>query len=171
MSESLATGAALTPETFDDFIARLRHHCTGQGVADHCTADALFVVQARRIVTGIDPDYTEQRVAIVEDCMYFSPLDFFKAEGQIDDAHYLPVDDQWEAIRCADGVTVTGFHETWEYVNCHFTKEAAEAFIKRKSHDYPHGLRLFVDSQIYAWEFNAIKNALISGELILRKGA
>ena len=52
-------------------------------------------------------------------------------------------------------------------MNSHFTREAAEAFIKRKSHDYRDGLRIYVDANIYCWEFNAIKEALMDGRLVL----
>jgi hypothetical protein len=45
---SLATGAKLTPETWADFVARLKHDCRSEGVSDHCTADAIFIVQAKR---------------------------------------------------------------------------------------------------------------------------
>ena len=62
---------------------------------------------------------------------------------------------------------VVGRSESWEYVCAHFTKDAADAFIKRKSHDYRDGLRVYVDSQYYSWEFNAIKNAIMDGRLVL----
>ena len=42
---SLAVGAPLTQATFADFVERLRHDCVGDGVRDHWTADAFFVVQ------------------------------------------------------------------------------------------------------------------------------
>lgn len=73
--------------------------------------------------------------------------------------------DKWEAIKEIKYVTVTGMDERWEYVNSHFTKDAAEAFIKRKQHDYREGLRVYVDAQSYCWEWNTIKNALIAGKL------
>ncbi|MNN59485.1 hypothetical protein D3C81_1746030 [compost metagenome] len=52
-------------------------------------------------------------------------------------------------------------------MSAHFTKDAAEAFIRRKKHDYRHGMRVYVESQYYAWEFNVIKNAILDGRLIL----
>lgn len=42
MSATLASGAPLTAETWADFVARLRHHCRGEGVSRHYTASALF---------------------------------------------------------------------------------------------------------------------------------
>ena len=65
MSASLATGAKFDAETFADFKNRLHHDCVGEGVEEHCTADALFVVQARRIVSGLDLDYCDSDSTLV----------------------------------------------------------------------------------------------------------
>ena len=66
--------------------------------------------------------------------------------------------------------TITGWDERWEHVGTHFTKEAAEAFIARKKHDYSDGLRVYVEAQPYAWEFEAIKNAIMDGKLVFIEG-
>ena len=50
----------------------------------------------------------------------------------------------------------------------HFTQEAADAFIARKKHDFPDGLRVYVDAQTYCWEFNAIKEAILSGRIVFQ---
>ncbi|MNN73478.1 hypothetical protein D3C81_1895980 [compost metagenome] len=49
-------------------------------------------------------------------------------------------------------------------MNSHFTKDAAEAFIRRKKHDYGE-MRVYVESQYYALEFEAIKSAILDGTL------
>ncbi|HJV53063.1 MAG TPA: hypothetical protein VJ652_16470 [Noviherbaspirillum sp.] len=180
-TESLARGDALTPVTFANFIERLRHDCVGEGVEDHCTADALFIVQARLIISGIDKDYTDQWLVYCDDRQWFSTKEYWDDcdEGQQEELNakaqeegeceFLALDehDQWELLGELDDHTVTGWHERWEYVNAHFTKDAAEAFIRRKAHDYRDGLRVYVDSQYYCWEFKAIKEALLSGALTL----
>ncbi|WP_255312004.1 hypothetical protein [Pseudomonas mandelii] len=76
----------------------------------------------------------------------------------------LDEDDQWEALSDLEDHTVTGWHQRWEIVNSHFTKDAAEAFIRRKNHDYGE-MRVCVESQYYAWEFEAIKAAILDGTL------
>ncbi len=43
--------------------------------------------------------------------------------------------------------------------------DAAEAFIKRKKHDYRKGLRVYVDASTYSWELNTIKAAILSGRI------
>jgi hypothetical protein len=179
--QSLATGSALTPETFTDFMERLKYHCNGAGVNDHCTADAIFIVQRKRIVSGIDLDYAPQKLVYCEDRQWFSPQaywdDLTRAEkiklnkSCVDEfgSKFLKTTEyeQWEILADIEDHTVTGWDESWEYVSAHFTKEAAEAFIARKKHDYSDGIRIYVEAQTYSWEFNVIKNALIDGKLVL----
>lgn len=184
---SIATGDILNGESFDDFVMRLKHHCKGEGVQDHCTADALFVVQARRRVIGIDREFTDNLVAFSSDgdVEYFSPEEYFSclshAEKMALNKHSVEREgrkfkslmpfEQWEIMDGYNDLQVSGFHEYWEYVNSHFTKEGAEAFIKRKKHDYRGGLRIYVESQFYCWEFNAIKEAIMNGQLIFKAAA
>jgi len=183
IKKSLATGAPLDAETFADFITRLRHDCVGEGVGEHGTADALFIVQARRIISGIDLDYCDSDSTLVhcDDSIWYSPKEYWDAcdESSQEDinalaqaAHdldflSLDISEQLGVLAELPGHTVTGWKEEWEYVNSHFTNDAAEAFIKRKKHDYRDGMRVYVESQCYAWEFNAVKEALLSGRLVL----
>lgn len=183
--ETLATGHQLTPETFADFVDRLRHDCVGDGVNDHYTADAIFIVQAKRRITGIDRDYTDQWLIYCDEQEWLSPLEYWNdldEDGQAtldakvredNDCGFLDLDcsDQWRVLEGLDDHTVTGWDDRWEYVCSHFTKDAAEAFICRKKHDYRLGLRVYVDAQTYCWEWNAIKEALINGRLVMKGGA
>ncbi|WP_460146666.1 hypothetical protein [Pseudomonas sp. S2_A02] len=178
---SVATGADLEAATWTDFVQRLRHDCVGAGVRDHCTANAIFIVQAKRIIYGIDTDYSDNRV-LIDHCNegeWFSPEEFWadqdhdertalnKAMQAWSSCQFMKADesDQWYVLGDLEGHSITGWQETWEYVNAHFTKDAAEAFIRRKKHDYRKGMRVYVDSQYYAWEFNAIKEAILDGTL------
>lgn len=180
MSESLATCAKLDEATFNDFIARLKHDCRYEGVRDHCTADALFIVEKKVIVSGIDKDYTDDWLVYYDESIWYSPLEFWKdLEHEVkiqlnkkcvedEGAKFLKLAEhqQWLMIETLEEYNVVGYAERWEYVCAHFTKDAAEAFIKRKGHDYRDGLRVYVESQYWSWEFNAIKNALMDGTLI-----
>ncbi|MFJ3110370.1 hypothetical protein [Pseudomonas putida] len=179
--QSLATGDELTPETWADFVQRLRHDCIGEGVQDHHTADAMFIVQARRLVSGIDKDFTQDLVLIHDDREWFTPEDYWEGLGEAEreelDRSMLGAvgkkfleaaeSERWQLLGDLPDHTVVGYQETWEFVNTHFTKEAAEAFIQRKKSDYRKGLRVAVESQYWAWEFNAIKNAILTGRLQL----
>lgn len=181
---TIANGEKLTPETFADFVTRLRHDVKGEGVKDHYTADAIFIVQARKIIGGIDRDYTDNTMLIVDSDEYFSPQEYWDSLGGQERKHlnklaneeyesdFLALEEwqQWNFLDDLPDHTVTGWDETWEYVNAHMTKAAAEAFIQRKKHDYRKGLRVYVESQCYCWEYSTIIAALMSGELVLKGG-
>jgi hypothetical protein len=182
--EMLATGAPLTAETFADFAQRLRYHCQGGGVRAHGTADAIFTVEKRVIDYGYAEDYSENIAIVQEGRRWDCPTEFY---ATLDDAartqinrlaqkwHDEPFDvlsteDKFDMIKQAelDCVYVTCWQDHWEVVNSHFTPEAANAWIDRKGHDYPDGLRVCVDAQSYCWEWNAIKQAIIDGTLIFK---
>jgi hypothetical protein len=175
---SLATGSELTADTFGDFVQRLRHHVRGEGVDWHYTADALFTVQARRIIFGIDRDYSSKTAVYVDESMYFSPQEYWDenegmrdrldaAAREVDEMPFLSLEEyeQWDVLADLPEHTVSRWDDRWEYVNSHFTKEAAEAFIQRKKHDYRDGLRVYVEAQIYCWEFNEIIKGLLDGRI------
>ncbi|HYN54361.1 MAG TPA: hypothetical protein VES38_06625 [Methylotenera sp.] len=185
MNNSLALGASLDADTFVDFVNRLKHDCRGEGVKEHCTADALFIVEKKVIVSGIDTDYTDDWLISDGETEWYSPMDFWKdfdwqakislnkecVEEYGNKFPKLSMPSQWGVLEGLKDYTVTGYVERWDYVNAHFTNDAAEAFIRRKKHDYRDGLRVYVDSQYWAWEFNAIKNALMDGTLIYQPKA
>lgn len=177
---SLAKGDELTQETWDDFAKRLHYDCVGKGVDWHCTADALFTVQAKRLIFGIDLDYTDKKAICCDGSHWFSTLEYWddldedgksslqeQVHKDFDECFTdLDEDAQWDILSELEDHYVTGYDETWEYVNSHFTKDAAEAFMRRKKHDYREGMRVYVESQYYAWEFNTIKQAILDGRLI-----
>ena len=179
---SIATGAKLDQATFSDFVQRLRHHVRGEGVDWHYTAYALFTVQKREIIFGIDRAYADKTAVAVEDSMYFSPKEYWDendgmrerldaAAHKVDELPFLALEEyeQWDILGDLPDHTVSGWDERWDYVNSHFTKEAAEAFIARKKHNYRRGLRVYVEAQVYCWEFNAIISGLMSGSIVFKE--
>lgn len=176
---SLARGAPLSSDSWSDFVARLRHDCVGEGVHDHCTADAIFKVEARVIIYGIDRAYTDKQAVICDDSTWFSPLEYWEdlddeqqsrlnqVVQQSHECDFLGLDesDQWDLLDEIDDHSVVGWDEKWEHVNSHFTKDAAEAFIERKRHDYRKGIRVYVDAQTHCWEYNTIKEAILQGRI------
>ena len=181
---SLARGAPLTPDTWADFVTRLRHDCVGEGAASHCTANAIFTVQAKRIVSCIDRDYcdSESTVVYCDESSWYSPKEYWdgceedrqaslnelsQADHDVDFLE-LDISKQWDVLAELPDHIVTGWRAEWVHINSHFTKDAAEAFIRRKKHDYREGIRVYVESQYYAWEFNAIKDAILSGKLVMQ---
>jgi len=174
MSDSLAKGAPLTKATWDDFVKRLHHDIKGEGVREHYTADAVFLVQKRvwhtvpeecsdilRIVTdGTDETFEE----FIED---LEPEQLAALDAEVDGS-FTDSDsyEQKEALgKLFPDSTLYHAYEDWETVNQHFTKDAAEAFIARKKHDYREGLRVYVDCSCYSWELNTLKEAILSGQI------
>lgn len=164
----------LSAETFADFINRLKYHNTGAGVNDHATAHPIFIVQCCRKITGIDLDYDpksfwtdEDREVQWTDEEFEEALADYVAEGGFHEEFDPQCDTE---VTCGQRTIFEkiGYMEQWEYVNSHFTPEAAEAFIKRKKHDYAE-LRVYVDSQYWCPEFKAIVDGLINGKIIFKE--
>lgn len=186
VAPSLAAGGPLNKESWADFVSRLQHDCIGEGASRHITADALFIVQARRYTYGIDLDYGAELAIYSDDIAYQTPVDFY--ENGLDEDGRVSLDqksmtehdlaflklaeaDQRRLLAEIDGVIVTGRAERWDFVSAHFTRDAADAFIRRKAHDYRDGLRVYVEAQTYSWEYNTIKDAIMDGRLILKDSA
>lgn len=175
---SLARGAELTTETWADFVARLHHDCLGEGVRDHYTADAVFLVQKRvklYCAEGFDGEsfdlYSGHDAETYSAAQWYERLDEDdqqRLDAECPGIGFLSASmhDQMNALSevCPDE-DVHEYTWDWETVNHHFTKDAAEAFIKRKKHDYRDGLRVYVDASTYSWELNAIKAAILSGRI------
>lgn len=182
--KSLAMGYELTAETWADFVERLRNDCVGKGVDDHCTADAIFIVQAKRRIVGIDKDYTDELMICYDESEWLSPKEYWDDlddDGREDldakvreniDCGFMDLDEseQWDVLNELHDHHVTGYADQWVYVSAHFTKDAAEEFIRRKKHDYPLGLRVYVEAQSHCWEYNTIKEAILNGNIIFNQG-
>lgn len=172
---SLADGADLTPESWSDFVYRLRYDTEGEGVRRHYTADAVFIVEMR--VERVVPEGYGGRVVIFDGCESSeSPEDFFsgccdetKAKLNLAcDGNFLAADsfDQERAIEeHLPDYSLIYLVDDWEFVCQHLTRDAADAFIERKKHDYRLGLRVNVDASTYSWELNTIKAAILSGRI------
>jgi hypothetical protein len=179
-TESIAKGAALTAESWADFVSRLRHDCVGEGTRDHCTANAVFLVQTKDRTYGVTEDYTDNKCVICDDRSWESPKAYWDdcdEEDRVDlDARAIESDGkafieshdsvQWDVLEELDDHRVTGWTEYWKTVNSHMTNDAAQAFINRKAHDYPLGLRVYVECTYYSWEVNTIKDAILAGKLV-----
>lgn len=177
--DSLVYGV-LTPDTWTDFVTRLRYDCNGPRCRDHSTAAAIFTVENERLIYGIDLDYDPERVVLCDGDEWFSPQEYWndlhddESKANLNrlmqdccSKQFMKASEecQWDVLGELPDHTVTGYSKEWEHVNSHFTHAAAEAFIARKKHDY-RKMRVYVESQYYCWEFEAIKAAILSGELV-----
>ena len=144
----------LTRENFEDFVGRLRHHNRGAGVNDHCTRDPLFVVQKRERIYGLDGQYVDE----------YEWRNTDDSEREADDRMIGRLEALDDGGRDTAPWGKVYYADRWEYVCAHFTREGADAFIARKRHDYRE-LRVYVDCQIYCWEYNAVIEGLLSGKI------
>jgi len=181
MNKSIAEGAKLTPETFTDFIERLTYHNLGEGVSRHITANPIFMVQKQATIYGLADEYCEERIVHCDGAEWDSPQEYWDDADQderdeldsmaqdMSDQDFLDceVDEQWLLLADLDDHTVCGTRKEWQHVNAHLTREAAEAFIRRKQHDYP-PLRVYVESMYFGWEYQEIIAALLDGRLVLK---
>ena len=178
MTATLAKGADLTQETWADFVARLHHDCVGEGVREHYTADAVFLVQKRTKVycpEGVDGEafdiYCPNDGGTCDAEHWYQCLDGDsqqRLDAECPGIGFLAAGmyDQMNALsEVHPNVDTYEFNWGWETINQHFTKDAAEAFIARKKHDYCNGLRVYVDASTYSWELNTIKAAILSGQI------
>ena len=180
MSKSIADGAKLTSETFADFIERLKYHHRGEGVNRHATADPIFMVQKQATIYGLADEYCEAKIIHCDDCQWDSPQEYWDDadEDERDELNSMAqdmwerdfpdceVDEQLLLLSDLDNHTVCGIRKEWQNINAHLTREAAEAFIRRKQHDYP-PLRVYVESMYFGWEYQEIIAALCDGRLVL----
>ena len=153
---------ALTREYFDAFVQRLHHGRRGDGVKDHWTRDAIFIVQKRNRIMGMDGSYNSDDYIWVNyerDCEEADE----RTSRRLD-----ALDNGFD--RDLRGWEKVYYMDVWEYVSAHFTKESAEAFIKRKGHDYDE-LRVYVDCQVYCPEYNAIVDGILDGEIVFKEAA
>lgn len=177
------TPTLFTPETWAEFTQQLKKSWEKDNAG---TDSPIFVVQAKNIVWGLDPasDSVEitNIVDVDQDSKYKSVEEFFESLKATDkhDLNGLAIDEEDELFLDVKASTQFNIltdwnwngHNVhichgkyfWEDINCHLTRSAAEAFIKRKSHDYGE-LRVFVKSLYWCDEFKNLLNAIISGEV------
>lgn len=172
-----------TPVTWAEFTQQLKNSWENDNAG---TDSPIFVVQSKNIVWGLDPasDSVEitNIVDVDQESKYKSVEEFFDSlkAAEKHDLNGLAIDEEDELFLDLKASTQFNIlsdwnwngHNVhichgkyfWEDINCHLTRSAAEAFIKRKSHDYGE-LRVFVKSLYWCDEFKNLLNAIINGEV------
>jgi hypothetical protein len=121
---------------------------------NQCTADAIFLVERKCIITGFDTDYCEshQIVWCIEDSMYFEGEDYFK---ELEDEFI-----KTGVVR--EDHTRTGFIAHCDFVQLFFTQSAADELILKHGHKYDGELRVSVESAYRNKEFQTVRDWLMS---------
>ncbi|MDG9809475.1 MULTISPECIES: hypothetical protein [Pseudomonas] len=178
---SLARGDALTADTWNDFVARMRHDTIGERRRDHCTADAIFEVQEHQVIYGIDREYADEHESVLISCddwEWFGPKAYWESldldqkailnrQSQAEyGCKFMRADftQQCDLLAEQPHLTVCGYQRQWVTIGTHLTYAAAEAFITRKKHDFK-ALRVYTASAYWAWELKAIREAILNGSL------
>lgn len=97
---------------------------------EHCTADPIFMVEKRRLLSGLDTDYTEN-IGWFNDGERVDAEESAQLEAAYEETGEVPQD----YVR-------TGIAEEWEHHATYITQEGAQAFVDAKGEDF----RVYVDS-------------------------
>ncbi|MBU3166914.1 ead/Ea22-like family protein [Acinetobacter baumannii] len=170
-----------TPETWAEFTQQLKNSWENDNAG---TDSPIFVVQSKNIVWGLDPTHDSVEITNIVDVdqesKYKSVEEFYDSlkAAEKHDLNGLAIDEEDELfldVKVSTQINILSeWNERnvyichgkyfWEDINCHLTRSAAEAFIKRKSHDYGE-LRVFVKSLYWCDEFKNLLKAIINGEV------
>jgi len=167
----------LTKQNFEDFKARLVYWNQGEGAKDHITKNPIFIVQKLERIYGFDSGYSDKSVIVKEDSEFesveklFESLDDEQLEKILNNVGCKTTKEFFELTEYCQEEALEAFNyrevyyqEHWLHVCSHFTREAAEAFIQRKKHDY-RDLRIYVEAQPYCWEYNSIIKGILDGKI------
>lgn len=128
---------------FTDFVTRLRYHTQGAGVREHCTANAVFIVQALRRTWGLHDDWAEGFSVVCDDCHWDNMDDFVE---------YIAEDDNL-AEQLANHIDATwGFLFTDEQWGALLSEPSLETFKRLSDDDKWRVIRDFDDFKVVGWK-------------------
>lgn len=180
----LYDGGELNQESWNDVVSRMTHDCVGAGVELHHTGDAVFLVEEKKFITGIDDEFAMQFMVVVDDSQWPSPEAYYNEaheglRGDLDEFTLKPdngeckfleatMGQQVDALREQSGISVYGYVEGWELLGFHLTIKSAEEYIRKHAHKHSNELRISYESMYRCHELNTIRNAIISGKLVFK---
>lgn len=152
MAEYKAADTAAIQAALDAMFANLRHELKTQD--NQITADPLFVVYERIRITGIDTQYGEDGFFWYdsENCEETDDLNSW--------AYYINPEKSLEE----QGIEKVFYRNDKKFVSAHLTRKSAEDFIKRRNHDYPLGLFIYVDSMCSGSDIKDLRNIILGNE-------
>lgn len=170
----------MNKQEFNELVERLTYwNKSNEGIQTHITDSPIFTVQQLVKITGMDSMYCDDWL-LYFDCSSWNDVEDYtdtfddeelknilKISGCDDRDEFLDLDEyeQIEALKSDNSeLEQVYYKEEWQHVNTHLTKEGAQAFIKRKQHDYGK-LRVYVESLFWCVEFKELIKGLVSGEI------
>jgi hypothetical protein len=110
-----------------------------------CTAEPIFVVQQRKRIYGVDPNYTEQIVWLDDESFEADKETAQRLEEGYEESGDEP--SNWRRV---------GYTDEWEFVTVCLTRKGAENFIKSQAHNLKEP-RIYVDSGHRNPEWKALR--------------
>lgn len=121
-----------------------------QGQDNRITAHPIYVVQKRKRIYGLDPDWCDNLVWLCEGAE--APDDAeetLQAKAFHEEHGYYP--DDW---------TRTGYQDVWEFVQPFFAEKNAEEFIAQNKHNLG-DCRIYVESGYRNMEWQTLRSVLL----------
>lgn len=125
-----------------------------------CTADPIFMVQERVITYGMDPEYADDHQIVWLDVN----AEYEECEPKLSRRLEKLYCYSWDATvgkKLKERYQRTAKAEHWQHVQPFLTKAAAEDWIKRNSHNYTKGLRVYVESAYRNAEWKLMRQAIL----------
>lgn len=118
------------------------------------TDQPMFVVQQKRLIVGLDADYSqgdEDIVWSIDDCQYFAgEPEFEEMERGYQENSEVP--DDWHR---------TSFTTQWEYVTACFTEQGCKDYLKLDGHNLKEP-RIYAEGSYRNEEYRTLRNWLKS---------
>lgn len=115
----------------------------------------IFIVQEKRRVYGMDPEYADDDAIAWLDCEndydQADPEEHARLEALFDEGEDIP--GKW---------TRTAYQDTWEYVTACFTEAGCAEYIRRNKHNHRGELRIYAASSYRNDEFRAVRDLLLA---------
>jgi hypothetical protein len=116
----------------------------------------VFVVQGRRRYYGIDPDYCEELVWVIDGEEEADGEELARLRA-LHEETLADKDGEWR---------LTGYHDVWETVQPFFTEAGAEEYLRVNGHNLRHyqEVRIYAESSFRNEEWRAIRDHLLTLE-------
>lgn len=133
------------------FLLQLKHELETQD--NRCTGDPYFVVQERKPIYGVDPEYGGERVWV-------------DSEGEADEEEAAKLEETFdETLEEPDGYTRTGVIRQWVTVQSFLTSKGATSYIETQSHRHSGELRVYGESAHRNVEVKSLRQAILALDL------
>ncbi|MBW2672478.1 MAG: hypothetical protein JRD89_03560 [Deltaproteobacteria bacterium] len=149
-----AAGSSAEQLGHSSWLSEMRERLRTQD--NRITAHPVFVVQQRHRTYGFDPAYVQVNDEIAW------------IDGPNDNATYHMGDPEWEEAEerwqkyCdePDGLTRTGWHDSWEFVTACFTEQGCKDYIHANGHNLTDP-RIYVESAHRNQEWQQLRAILL----------